>query len=286
MCLRRRAERALDLLNFFLSDVRYGLGAYLGVYLLTEHGWDQASIGFALSLGGLAGLLTQAPIGAMVDAVRAKRLLLAIAVGVALLTSLAVAVIPRFWPVVVAGIVGAVAGNAIAPTLASISLGIVGPARFPRRAGRNEAMFHLGNGCLNLLILAIAPFFGTPTLFWTMAATAMARTAMASIVAVQRVPAQAIDTDTARGLASHVPSDPSPALRMPISVVAGGAESEEYRRQSRGFTDNWRGLADRMVHFETPEEDHLTIIEAMPQPGNPLTAEILQHAGLQDHRAF
>src|SRR3978361_510870 len=66
---RRRAERALDLLNIFLSDVRYGLGAYLGVYLLTEHGWDQASIGFALSLGGAAGLLTQTPIGALVDVV-------------------------------------------------------------------------------------------------------------------------------------------------------------------------------------------------------------------------
>src|SRR3954454_23275797 len=193
MCLRRRAERALDLLNFFLSDVRYGLGAYHGVYLLTEQGWDQASIGGALSLGGLAGLLTQAPIGAMVDAVSAKRLMLAGAVGLALLSSLAVPVMPRFWPVAAAGVVGALAGNAIAPTLASISLGIVGPARFPRRAGRNEAIFHLGNGCLNLLILAIAPFFGTPTLFWMMAATAMA-----SIVAVQRVPAQAIDTDTAR----------------------------------------------------------------------------------------
>ncbi len=27
-----RAERALDALNLFLSDVRYGLGAYLAVY--------------------------------------------------------------------------------------------------------------------------------------------------------------------------------------------------------------------------------------------------------------
>ena len=35
--LRPRAERALDALSFVLSDVRYGLGAYLGVYLLTEH---------------------------------------------------------------------------------------------------------------------------------------------------------------------------------------------------------------------------------------------------------
>jgi len=43
------AERGLDVLSFVLSDVRYGLGAYLAVYLLTEQGWDAASIGLALS---------------------------------------------------------------------------------------------------------------------------------------------------------------------------------------------------------------------------------------------
>lgn len=47
-----RAERALDVV---LSDVRYGLGAYLGVYLLTEQGWNEASIGLAFSFGGLVG---------------------------------------------------------------------------------------------------------------------------------------------------------------------------------------------------------------------------------------
>ena len=31
---RKRAERALDALSFFVSDARYGLGAYLGVYLI------------------------------------------------------------------------------------------------------------------------------------------------------------------------------------------------------------------------------------------------------------
>jgi hypothetical protein len=39
-----RAGGAPDVLNVVLSDVRYGLGAYLGVYLLTEQGWDEASL--------------------------------------------------------------------------------------------------------------------------------------------------------------------------------------------------------------------------------------------------
>ncbi len=190
-----RAERALDALSFLLSDVRYGLGAYLGVYLLTEHAWDEASIGLALSMGGLVGLLSQTPIGLVVDATRAKRLLLAVAVVVVTATCLAIPLAPRFWPVAAAAIVGALAGTAITPTLAAISLGIVGPARFARRAGRNEALFHLGNAAVNVVILATASFWGTPILFWMMALTGAA-----SVLAALAVPERAIDHAVARGL--------------------------------------------------------------------------------------
>lgn len=41
---RTTVERALDALNFFLADVRDGLGPYLAIYLLTERKWDEASI--------------------------------------------------------------------------------------------------------------------------------------------------------------------------------------------------------------------------------------------------
>jgi predicted MFS family arabinose efflux permease len=191
----RSAERALDLLNILLSDARYGLGAYLGVYLITEHGWDAASVGLALSIGGLVGLLSQTPIGLLVDAVRAKRALLAGAVLVVTATCLLIPLLPRFWPVAALGVVGALAGTAMSPTLAAISLGIVGPERFPPRAGRNESLFHLGNAVVNLAILALAPRWGTPVLFW-----AMALTGLASALCVLAIPARAIDHDLARGL--------------------------------------------------------------------------------------
>ena len=191
----RSAERSLDVLNILLSDVRYGLGAYLGVFLLTEHAWDPASIGLALSFGGLVGLLSQTPIGVMVDAVRAKRLLVAGAVLVATAASLAVPLAPRFWPVAAAGVVGALAGTAIGPALAAISLGIVGPARFAGRAGRNEALFHLGNAGVNVLILVSAPSFGSSVLFLTMAVTGIA-----SALAVLAIPERAINHAVARGL--------------------------------------------------------------------------------------
>jgi hypothetical protein len=34
--LQQRAERALDALSFFVSEARYGLGAYLSVYLISQ----------------------------------------------------------------------------------------------------------------------------------------------------------------------------------------------------------------------------------------------------------
>lgn len=190
-----KPERTLDWLNILLSDVRYGLGAYMGVYLLTEHGWDPASIGFALSMGGMAGLLSQTPIGLLVDHIRVKRQLLAAAVLVVTATCLFIPLAPQFWPVAAAGVVGALAGTSIAPTLAAISLGMVGPERFARRAGRNEAMFHLGNAGVNIAILLTAPFLGTPVLFWLMGLTGLASAVMALAL-----PERAINHDVARGL--------------------------------------------------------------------------------------
>ncbi len=192
---QRGAERALDALSFFVSDARYGLGAYLGIYLLAEHGWDPASIGAALSIGMLTGLASQAPLGALVDAVQAKRALIAGAVVVMTATCLVIPLAPQFWSVALAGLVGALAGVTIGPTLAAISLGVVGPARFARRAGRNEALFHLGDGTISLAILLTAPFFGNSVLFWSMGFTAVA-----SIAAAAAVPAGAIDHAVARGL--------------------------------------------------------------------------------------
>src|SRR3954468_24668506 len=67
----------LDALNFFLADVRDGLGPYLAIYLLTVQRWDEASIGLVVWIATLAALLARTPAGALVDATRAKRALVA-----------------------------------------------------------------------------------------------------------------------------------------------------------------------------------------------------------------
>jgi len=191
---QRRAERALDALNFVLADVRYGLGPYGVIYLITERGWDVAGIALAFAFGGVTGLLTQAPIGAVVDAVRAKRALAVAALLLVAAGCFAVVLAPGFWPVAAAGVAGALANNALGTTVAAISLGVVGPDRFARRAARNEALFHAGSGAVNLAIMAAAPAFGVAVAFWLLAAAAAA-----SVAAVLAIPAGAIDHDLARG---------------------------------------------------------------------------------------
>ena len=77
--LDRRNNLSLDSLNFFLADVRDGLGPYLAIYLLAVHHWEPASIGLVMTIAGVAALITQTPAGAWVDNSRRKRALIAIA---------------------------------------------------------------------------------------------------------------------------------------------------------------------------------------------------------------
>src|SRR5450432_1410038 len=72
----RRSLRGLDWLNFFLADVQTGVGPFLAIYL-AGHGWNEQRVGIALTVGGIAGILAQTPMGALVDRLQSKRGLIA-----------------------------------------------------------------------------------------------------------------------------------------------------------------------------------------------------------------
>src|ERR1700693_6418709 len=63
--------RGLDWLNFLLADVQTGVGPFLAIYL-AGYGWNEERVGLALTVGGIAGILTQTPAGALVDRLRSK----------------------------------------------------------------------------------------------------------------------------------------------------------------------------------------------------------------------
>jgi MFS family permease len=197
-----KVKRPLDALNFFLADVRDGLGPYLAIYLLTEQKWDQASIGMVMSIAALAGIIAQTPAGALIDRSTAKRGLMIAAAIVVTLACLTLPFVAKFeWVAATQAIAGA-AGAIFAPAVAAVTLGIVGPKAFAKRIGRNEAFNHAGNAVAATLAGISAYFFGPVVVFWLLAAMAIA-----SIFATLSIPADAIDDHIARGLDGAMESD-------------------------------------------------------------------------------
>src|SRR5258706_14112806 len=92
----KRAYYALDASNFFLADVRDGLGPYLAIYLLTEQKWDEARIGMVMSIATIAGIVAQTPAGALVDATKAKRFVMVAAALLVTTASLSLPLFPSF----------------------------------------------------------------------------------------------------------------------------------------------------------------------------------------------
>jgi sugar phosphate permease len=160
-----QAYRALDTANFFLADVRDGLGPYLAIYLLTEQKWDEASIGVVMSIATIAGILAQTPAGALVDATRAKRAVMAVAAIVVTAASLLLPWLPTFWPVAISQAVAHAAGVVFPPALAAVTLGIVGHKAFTRRIGRNESFNHAGNAFAAGAAGVAAYLFGPSVVF-------------------------------------------------------------------------------------------------------------------------
>jgi MFS family permease len=191
----RQAGRALDAANFFLADVRDGLGPYLAVYLLTEQHWDEARIGLVMSVATIAGIVAQTPAGALVDATRAKRLMMVIAAIMVTLASLSLPLFPSFLPVAISQGIAQAAAVIFPPAIAAVSLGIFGHAAFTRRIGRNETFNHAGNAVAAALAGVSAYWFGPTVVFYLLSAMAIA-----SLLSILAIPARAIDHDLARGL--------------------------------------------------------------------------------------
>ena len=73
---RGQSLRALDWLNVFLADIQGGVGPFQVVYLTSSLHWNPAEVGLVMTISGLAGVVAQTPVGALIDQVRNKRSLI------------------------------------------------------------------------------------------------------------------------------------------------------------------------------------------------------------------
>lgn len=193
---------ALDWTNFLLADVQGGIAPFLSIYLLSSLNWQPGMIGLAVSLAGAATLVVQTPAGALIDRIRWKRHLMALAMVTIATASLATALFKGPVPIIAAQIAIGVAGAFLTPMIAALTLGIVGYRRLSRRQGRNQAFNHAGNLFAAVSAGLVAYFIARVAIFYLAAITAMV-----CIIAIYAIRERDIDHHRARGADTASPAE-------------------------------------------------------------------------------
>jgi MFS family permease len=184
---------ALNAVNFFMADVRAGLGPFLGVFLQAQ-GWSPGAIGLVMTIGGLAGMAVTTPLGAFVDHTHAKRSVIAATAVVISIGSLATLYVPGFVMVAASQAVIGMAAAAVEPAIAAITLGLVLQKGFAHQLGRNEAFNHGGNVVAAAAAGLFGYLFGLGAVFVVLIAMAAL-----SVVATSFIDPHRIDHRAARG---------------------------------------------------------------------------------------
>ena len=188
---------ALDATNFLAADVRNLFGPFVNVFLVTTQHWSQTDVGLVTTASGLLGIVLQTPIGAAIDVTRAKRGVIVLTMAAMTVAAVLIFAAPSFWPIAVALSILAVAGDAFAPAVSALTLGLVTRNRLARRLGRNSAFDHGGNIAIALLAGAVGYAFSQRAVFLMVPVFAVLTSA-----AVLAIPADKINHDRARDLTS------------------------------------------------------------------------------------
>jgi MFS family permease len=173
--------RPVEWTNFFLADVQTGLGPFLAAYLAAS-GWNPGRVGYVLTFGGLVTVAMQTPAGAIVDAVHRKRTLLTASLGVLVAGAFLLMGKLTAFSVYSAQILIGSSAPFLGPTMAAITLGMLGAKGFDKQFGRNQAFNSAGNVFAALLIAYASYKFGYRTIF--LVAAILAVPALISILAI------------------------------------------------------------------------------------------------------
>lgn len=180
-------------LNFFVADVRDGLGPFLGVFLL-QNGFGESQIGYISTISHIIALSLGVPCGILVDKTTRKKEL----VGAFIVLIIAFCTLNYLFPsfvftLIAQGLV-ALSGVFLAPAFAALTLGIVGVRDYPLQTARNEAYKHAGTAFGAALSFCLALYFGIVSVF---AITAVL--GGVSLVVLTLIKRESINDFTARG---------------------------------------------------------------------------------------
>lgn len=209
-----RSILGLSALVFFMSDVRDGVGPFLAIYLKSTLNWDTQKIGMALASMSLASVIMQIPSGLLIDSIKFKRFILALS---ALFISIGCWIIlffPSLLNVVLAQSMIGVASAVIPPSLAAITIGLVGRQAFSKRISINETWNHTGNLMTALVAGILGQYLGH---YWILYVVGIF--AFMSIFSILFINPKEIDHNAARELApsqdkNSPDNKPEPLLKL------------------------------------------------------------------------
>jgi MFS family permease len=187
-----RSRHGLDWTNFFLADVQTGFGTYVAFYL-AQQGWTPSDVGIALTVGGLAGVLSQIPGGALCDALNWKRGLVASGIVAIGLAALILALSSSFILVSLAELLHGLTAGIVTPAIGAISLGLVGRRTMSLRTGRNYRYAAGGHAATAVLMGMTGTYYSAGAMF-----VAAATLCIPALVALSFIQPNEIDYARAR----------------------------------------------------------------------------------------
>ena len=187
-----QSRRGLDWMNFFTADVQTGFGAFVSLYL-AEMQWSQESVGFALTIGRISGVIGVIPAGALVDTIRSKRGLAAAGLLMIAIAALILALHPTLPFVLVAEALHGLTAGILGPAIAAISLGLVGRSAMSLRIGRNHRYDAAGNALTAIAMGALGKYFTSKAIFLMAAALVIP-----ALIGLGRIRGDEIDYNRAR----------------------------------------------------------------------------------------
>ncbi len=192
----KQSRRGLDWMNFFIADVQTGFGTYVAFYL-AQNGWSESDTGLALTLGGVAAILSQIPGGALCDALTWKRALVAVGVVAIGAAALILALSHSFVPVLGAELLHGVTAGILTPAIGAISLGLVGRQAMSLRTGRNYR-YAAGGHAVTAAMMGLAGAYFSPSAMFVSAGTLC----VPALIALSFIRPDEIDSVRARNASS------------------------------------------------------------------------------------
>jgi MFS family permease len=162
----------LSWINFLTALMQTGFGAFLAVYLTTQN-WSRIDIGFVLSVGTAAAMVTQVPGGMLVDWMKSKRNATALAVLAIMVASVLIATVPLPVPVYTAQLLQGSAAAVLTPAIAALTLMLSRQRRLGERLGRNVRFAAIGSALAAAFMGVVGASFSYRAIYWVAALCAL-----------------------------------------------------------------------------------------------------------------